>query len=324
MSTSFRQSIGAAALASLLGCSPLCHATTPEKLTVVYKQAGGVDIKADVFADASATPRPAVVWIHGGGLITGFREQLNPQVRDFAFENRFVLVSLDYRLAPETKLPAIIGDIEDAFRWLRGEGAKRFNIDPSRIAVSGSSAGGYLTLTTGFRVQPRPRVLLALWGYGDLLGDWISTPSTQPRHNARKVSAEEAAQQGSGPAIANSRDRKGDGSAIYLRARQTGEWPQLISGFDPRREAEKFTPFLPVKNVSPEFPPTFFIHGTADTDVPFDQLQLLTGPFQRQGVLFELYPINGAEHGLAGGKPDEIADAYRQAFKFVKRELLKP
>jgi len=296
----------------------------PGKVTVVYKQAGGVDIKADVFADAAPQPRPAVVWIHGGGLINGHREQLSGPVRDFAFANGFALVSLDYRLAPESKLPAILSDLDDAFRWLRGDGAKRFQIDPERIAVTGGSAGGFLTLATGFRVQPPPRVLLAFWGYGDLLGDWAAAPSPHPRHNQKQVSAEEAAQQGSGLAVADSRQRKGDGGAIYIHARQTGEWPRLVSGFDPRRESEKIIPFLPVKNVRAGFPPTVLIHGTADTDVPFEQSQLMVREFEKHGVTFELHAIAGAEHGLWGGKPDEIADAHRKAFAFVKRELLKP
>jgi acetyl esterase/lipase len=167
-------------------------------------------------------------------------------------------------------------------------------------------------------------VLLAFGGYGDLLGDWAAAPSPQPRHNQKKVSAEEAAQQGSGPAVADSRERKGDGGAIYIHGRQTGEWPKAVSGFDPRREPEKFLALLPVKNVSAKYPPTVLVHGTADTDVPFEQSQLMAREFEKHGVAFELHAIAGAEHGLAGGNPDEIADAYRKAFEFVKRELLKP
>jgi len=302
-------------VASLL---PRAFAAQPEKVTVVYKKAGGVDIKAAVFADSAPAPRPAAVWIHGGGLINGHREQL------FAFTNGYVLVSLDYRLAPETKLPAILSDIEDALRWLRIDGAKQFNVDPKRIAVTGGSAGGFLTLAAGYRVQPPPRVLLAFWGYGDLLGDWAAAPSPHARHNQKKVSAEEAAKQGSGPAVADSRDRKGDGGAIYIYGRQTGEWPKLVSGFDPRREPEKFTSLLPLKNVRAKFPPTALVHGTSDTDVPFEQSQLMVREFEKHGVKFEFHAIAGAEHGLAGGNADEIDDAYRKAFEFVKRELLKP
>ena len=73
-----------------------------------------------------------------------------------------VLISLDYRLAPETQLAEIVHDVEDAFDWIRRNGPRLFKIDPTRIAVAGGSAGGYLTLTSGFRVRPRPAVLLSL------------------------------------------------------------------------------------------------------------------------------------------------------------------
>ena len=307
-------------IAELFFCNDAAGAQ-PEKVTVIYKHAGGVDIKADVFHYGDAKPRPAVVWIHGGALINGHREQVMAPVRDFAFTNDCVLVSLDYRLAPETKLPEILSDIEDAFRWLRSEGAKRFGVDPDRIAVTGGSAGGFLTLAAGFRVQPPPRVLLAFWGYGDLLGDWAAAPSPHARHNQKKVSAEEAAQQSSGPAVADSRERKGDGGAIYMHGRQTGEWAKLVSGLDPRREPEEFLPFLPVKNVGPKFPPTVLVHGTEDTDVPFEQSQLMVREFQKHGVEFEFQQIAGGEHGLGGGNPAEINEGYRNAFEFLKRHL---
>lgn len=132
-----------------------------QKQTVVYKQVGGLEIKADVYAYRDARVRPAVVWLHGGALISGHREGLSAVVRNFAATNRYVLVSFDYRLAPETKLPGIIEDVEDAFKWLRREGPVQFHIDPDRVAVTGGSAGGYLTLVTGHRVQPPPSVLLA-------------------------------------------------------------------------------------------------------------------------------------------------------------------
>lgn len=290
----------------------------------MYKRADGVDIKADVFSDGSGEPRPCVVWIHGGGLINGHREQLSGPVRDFAVSNGFVLVSLDYRLAPESKLPAILGDIEDALRWLRGECGRRFGVNPERIAVAGGSAGGFLTLAAGFRVQPPPQVLLAFWGYGDLLGDWAAAPSPHTRHTQTKVSAAESATQSSGPAVADSRERKGDGRQIYLHGRQTGTWPMQVAGLDPKREPKKFKPFLPVQNVTGKFPPTVLVHGTADTDVPFEQSQLMVAEFRRHGVPFELHAVAGAEHGLAGADKAEVENVNRKAFEFVKRELLKP
>ena len=147
----------------------------PQKQTVTYRQVGDLPIKADVYYFNNNKPRPAIVSLHGGALIMGNRKGISRPVREFALTNGYVLVSFDYRLAPETKVPAIIDDIETAFKWLATEAASQFNIDPNRIAVTGDSAGGYLTLVTGYRVKPRPRVLLSYFGYGDLISDWYST-----------------------------------------------------------------------------------------------------------------------------------------------------
>jgi len=179
-------------------------------------------------------------------------------------------------------------------------------------------------LATGHRVQPRPRVLMAYFGYGDLIGDWYSTPSPHPRHNQRKITAEEAWQQVSGPAVADARERKGDGGIFYNFCRQTGQWPKAVSGWDPRAEAEKFYPFMPVKNVTSVYPPTVLIHGKADTDVPFEQSELMAQEFRKHGVAFQFHEIAKAEHGLSGGNREEIDTAQRKAFEFVKLYLERP
>lgn len=313
------------ALVLAASLAPVRAADEPlARQTVVYKQAGALGIKADVFAFRDEKVRPVVVWLHGGALINGHREGLSTPVRNFAATNGYVLVSFDYRLAPETKLPLIIEDVEDAFKWLRREGPARFHIDPNRIAVTGGSAGGYLTLVTGHRVQPRPRVLLAFWGYGDLVGDWYSTPSPHARHNQKKFTAEEAWQQVGGPPVADSRERKGDGGMFYNYCRQTGTWPKAVSTWDPHREPEKFFPFMPVKHVRADHPPTVLIHGTADTDVPFEQSQMMAREFQKHGVPFQFHEIANGEHGLAGGDRGAIEEAHRKAFEFLKQHLERP
>lgn len=300
--------------------SALVAAGEPQLTTYVYKTVADLDIKADVYRYEDEKVRPAVVWIHGGALINGHRAGISSQVRQFALDNGYTLVSIDYRLAPETRLPDIIKDVEDAFRWIHTKGPKLFHVDPERIAVTGGSAGGYLTLVTGYRVKPRPKVLVAFWGYGDLVGAWYSKPSPHPRHRS-KLSRDEAWQHVSGPPISDARDRRGDGGAFYRYCRQHGAWPEAVTGWNPHKEAKKFFPYMPVKNVRREFPPTVLIHGTADTDVPYEQSAMMAKAFATYGVQHELIPIKHGEHGLAGGDRGEIDAAYQSAFAFLKRHL---
>jgi acetyl esterase/lipase len=291
--------------------------------TFTYKKIGELEIKADLHRADDEEIRPVVVWIHGGALINGHRAGVGRRVRTMVLNEGYALVSIDYRLAPETKLPAIIEDIEDAFRWLRQEGRRRLRVDTSRIAVMGGSAGGYLTLTAGYRVEPRPAVLISFWGYGDLVGPWYSRPSQHPRHHRIKLTREEAHEQVSGPPIADSRERPGNGGAFYQYCRQTGLWPKAVSGWDPDRETEQFYPYMPVQNVTAEYPPTLLIHGTEDTDVPYEQSAMMAQQFKEHGVEHRLITVPGGEHGLGGGDPNRIDAAYQSALDFMKRHTLE-
>ena len=290
-------------------------------LTFTYKTAHGLQIKADVHRADDDLTRPVVVWIHGGALINGHRASMSKRVKTMMLEAGYAIVSIDYRLAPETKLPGIIEDLEDAFIWVHEKGPKLFNVDTSKIAVMGGSAGGYLTLTSGFRAKPRPAALVAFWGYGDLIGDWYSKPSPHPRHHRIKPTKKEAFKQVSGPPISDSRDRKGNAGMFYVYCRQHGIWPKEVSGWSPHKEAEKFVPYMPVRNVTKAFPPTMLIHGTKDTDVPHQQSVMMAEEFKKHGVVHELVSIPNGEHGLGGGDPILIDKAYRSALAFVNRHI---
>ncbi|MFO0868246.1 MAG: alpha/beta hydrolase [Pirellulales bacterium] len=289
--------------------------------TMVYKHVGPLEIQADVVSFRDGQVRPVVVWLHGGALINGHRDSVPGWLSAACATHGNILVSLDYRLAPETSLPAIIEDLEDAFRWIREQGPAEFHADPHRIAVVGGSAGGYLTLTAGFRVQPPPTVLVALWGYGDLVGDWYSRPSPHPVHQQIKLSADEAWKQVRGPAIADARQRAGNGSAFYQFCRQQGLWPRAVTGWDPHQEPEKFFPYMAVKNVTPTYPPTLLIHGDQDTDVPFEQSLQMVAQFRQHQVPHRLLRVAGAEHGLAGVPPEVSSAAYAEAVRFLQERL---
>lgn len=290
--------------------------------SVVYKTADTVKIEADVYRPKDRVLRPVVVWIHGGALMMGSRTSVPRNLREFCEREGYAIVSIDYRLAPEVKVKDVIEDVQDAFRWLRGEGAKQFHLDPLRVAVVGGSAGGYLTMMTGFCVVPRPLALVAYYGYGDIDGPWLTKPSEHYRKtapliaeaDARKVVGEGVLTASGGP---GSKDRRG----FYLYCRQNGLWPKEVTGFDPAADHDKFTPFCPIRNLSPNYPPILMIHGTADTDVPADESIQMAKALAERNLPHELILIPNAGHGLGGGDPKLVEKAHDRAFDFLKTHL---
>lgn len=91
-----------------------------------------------------ARPSGALVWIHGGGMIMGRPEQANAWCSAIAADLGVLVVSVDYRLAPEHPFPAGLSDCYTALTWLRDQ-ADDLGVDPARIAVGGDSAGGGLS-----------------------------------------------------------------------------------------------------------------------------------------------------------------------------------
>lgn len=291
--------------------------------TYTYKTVGSLELKADVYRPTGSAKRhPVLVYIHGGSLINGNRQGFgrNPFYPLF-IDAGYVVVSIDYRLAPETKLPDLVGDVEDAFRWVREKGPSLFGADPGRIASAGTSAGGYLALVTGFRVHPRPFAIIAEASYGDLLGEWQMKPSIHPPHYESHLTEAEAWQQVSGPPVASSKDRKGDGGEFNDFVRRTAQWPKAISGWDPKTQADRYLPYLPLRNVTKDFPPTILVHSHDDTDVPRQQPEAMAAAFEKNHVAHKLILIPNSEHGYHTTDPKLITAAHREAFEFVNRHL---
>ncbi len=298
-------------------------ANVPLKRTYIYKRVGDCAIKADVYRLPGDEVRPALLWIHGGALIAGDRRGgalIHSDELQRLLEAGFVVVSIDYRLAPETKLKGIVEDLKDGYRWLRTRGPGLFRIDPGRVAVAGGSAGGYLTLMSGFCLRPRPRALVAFYGYGDIAGDWYNRPdpfySRQPA-----VPKEEAYAVVGGPAL--SENPSDDRYRFYLYCRQHGLWTREVTGIDPDKQPRALDPYCPVRNVTPEYPPTMLLHGTEDTDVPYQQSALMAEALSKQGVEHVFITVEGGGHGFNGAhgglKDPANAERFQRVLEFLKR-----
>ncbi len=287
--------------------------------TYTYKKVGGLEIKLDVYGASPGARRPAVIWIHGGALIQGSRKRISRRFQAKLRVLDYIVASIDYRLAPETKLPEIIADLRDACRWVREQGPQRCGIDAERIAVAGSSAGGYLTLMAGFTAAPRPRVLAAFYGYGDITTPWYSEPDDFYRKQPLVTREEAESSVGTAP-VSEPPEQSGRGR-FYLYCRQQGLWPLKVAGHDPQKEPRWFDPYCPIRNVTAQYPPTILIHGTADTDVPYSESQNMAARLKAAGVEHEFITVPGAGHGLSGATSEQTENADTRAAEFIRAHL---
>ena len=109
-------------------------------------------------------------------------------------------------------------------------------------------------------------------------------------------------------------------SRLYLYFRQNGLWTKEVTGFDPT-EKDKLDPYCPVRNVTKDYPPTILVHGTDDTDVPYELSANMAKEFDRLKVPHEFVTVRGAGHGLAGGDKQRIAEAHEAALAFIQARL---
>lgn len=116
---------------------------------LTYVQYGRRALQLDLYRPdgGAAQARPAIVLVHGGGWRSGYRENLTPLAQALA-ERGIVAANISYRLAPEAQFPAAIHDVKAAIRWLR-KNADAYGVDPDKIAVGGTSAGGQIASLTG-------------------------------------------------------------------------------------------------------------------------------------------------------------------------------
>src|SRR5262249_53591706 len=179
---------------------------------------------------------------------------------------------------------------------------------------------GYLTLMTGLRVKPRPRALVAYWGYGDVDGAWYTTPSAHYRKQPL-VSKAEALGAVGGKVLTNTDGERKPRGKFYLYLRQNGLWTGGGPGSAREREGKKPPPTRPARTVARASPPPLLAHATEDTDAPYELSAAMAKELARHKVAHELVTVRGAGHGLSGGDRKLIEDAHRRALAFIRDQL---
>ncbi|WP_054403248.1 alpha/beta hydrolase [Paenibacillus solani] len=287
------------------------------KETRIYKQTENCSISADIYYQGAGTP--VIIYIHSGALIFGTREWLPNEQIEYFNNNGFSVVNIDYRLAPETNFELIIEDIRDAIHWVRTGAIQWYDFDINKIAVMGGSAGGYLSLLTG-TMDYKPNVIISFYGYGDILGSWYTQPS---EYYCKKpiVDREHALNKIGNSEITNG---KWDRFDYYVYCRQQGRWIQEVLKIDPKSDANKIKHYNPVDNITEGYPPTLLLHGTQDTDVPYEQSVIMYEKLKDMGINCKLITIDGADHVFDHNfKDQQVQVAFSELLEFLEVHLLK-
>jgi acetyl esterase len=136
---------------------------------------GGIPVRAYV-PRGGAAPYPVIVWLHGGGWMLGSVETYRAPVRRLANASGALVLSVEYRLAPEHPYPAAVQDALAATRWAASEAVAGVGGDPARVAFAGDSAGGNLSAVVARRLRDEVDLRLQALVY-PVTDAGVNTPS---------------------------------------------------------------------------------------------------------------------------------------------------
>lgn len=264
------------------------------KSNVVYCTMAGDEQLADIYTPPHAlNPAPLLIYIHGGGLQHGDKRTGSGIVELPALFNAgFVIASINYRLAPEFPMPAMVEDSKCAVRFFRAN-ATRFNIDPDRIGVWGSSAGGYLSAMLGTSGETTQFDV----------GDYLGTSSRV-----------QAVVDMFGPTDFVTMSLEAE-SAKHL------EFNDLVFSTSDLTNPI-FTQSSAVTYVSPDDPPFLILHGDMDKDIPVAQAYELYNLLKAAGADAQLVVVAGGGHGLRNpGEVPSEQEITRLIVDFFIKEL---
>ena len=128
---------------------PIVSIEIISKENIIYKEINDSKLKLDVYfpSDYKNKTFPTVLLIHGGGWLTGSKENQRIMAQNLALKG-YVAITVSYRLGFEATYPAAINDIKDAIVWVK-QHSKKYHINQSKIAVLGASAGAQLATLVG-------------------------------------------------------------------------------------------------------------------------------------------------------------------------------
>jgi acetyl esterase/lipase len=275
---------------------PLPPPAPPPVKRTIPGRAGAPDVRLLIIDPGrGASPRAALLFMHGGGYVMGDAGQALTQLQGTAADQGILIVSVDYRLAPETRFPGSLEDNYSALLWLY-RNAGSLGVDPKRIAIGGDSAGGGHAAMLAIAARDRGEVPIAfqLLIY-PMLDD--RTGSTLPRS----------------PNI---------GQFLWLRASNRFGWTSLLGMPAGSPKVPEGSVPARVRNLA-GLPSTFIGVGAIDLFVEEDieyARRLIDA-----GVPTELFVVPGAYHGFDLVAPEARASRiFASTWNAALRKALQP
>lgn len=231
----------------------------------------------------------------------------------------YACVSADYRLAPQASVGEILEDVKDCIAFIRKElsgHADRGALDVSRLAVSGSSAGGYLALLAGLYADPKPNVILPIYPITDPLGTFFTNPQPPPM-GRYSPSKEEMAPYLDPKAnqVANCGPLGEDARMhMYVYMLASANLAELYHV----PKAQDAEPYRVSRCVYEQrLPPAYFLHGDADSAVGVEQSDEVVGATLGCGIEVEYERVRGKDHFLDTGDDYENEPFYNFMMKHL-------
>jgi acetyl esterase/lipase len=273
---------------------------------VVYQKANGIDLRLDVIAQGGHSPRPVVIYFHGGGWVEGDKEGVLFRTLPYVAWG-FDVVNVEYRLASQALAPAAVEDGRCALHWVARE-ARHYGFDTSKIVVAGESAGGHLAMMTGMLTPA------AGFDNGCEVGpdDW---QQDGPK-NVRVAAIIDFFGPIDLPEFLQSANEKQTGPALPMPRNFALRW----FGDQPNR-MELARQLSPLTYATKDSPPMLIVHGVKDPYVPYTQAVRLHDALDHSGVVNQIVTIQGG-HGASppdAWTPQQNLAAHQAVFEFLKK-----
>jgi acetyl esterase/lipase len=266
---------------------------------ITYGKAGGQELKLDMARPTGKGPFPLVVCIHGGAWRIGAKEHHHVTIRLLA-ENGYVAATVQYRFAPKFQFPAQVDDVKGAVRFLRAN-AKKYDIDPKRVAALGDSAGGHLSLMLGL-LDPTDR----LEGEGEHRGQSSKVQAVVNYYGPTDFTTWAPTKLGD------------DLLKIGVMRDGDGILTDFLGTAD--RKAAIMKKASPITYIDAKDPPVLTFQGTLDPLVPDQQARLLHEALKKAGVTERLEILEKASHGWGGALREKTN---KITLEFLDRHLKK-